>query len=206
MLKLWGRLNSINVQKVVFALGEVGVPFERHDAGLQFGVVGTPEFKALNPNNLVPVIHDDGFVLWESNAIVRYLADRYGRGTLQPESATARASADAWMDWQVTTLYPAIRDVFFQTIRTPEAERNQALIDAGCVKMEAALAILDRHLAGRAHVAGERFSMGDIPVGLTVHRWLKLPVPRQPHPHVEAWYGRLAARQASQPLFSLPVT
>jgi len=205
-MKLWGRISSINVRKVVFALEECGVPYDREDAGMEHGIIGTPEFKALNPNNLVPVIDDDGFVLWESNAIVRYIADRYGRDVLLPSTTSARATADAWMEWQVTTLNPALRDSFLQLIRTPVDQRDPALIEASRERMEQALAILDQHLGRHPYIAGNRFSMGDIPVALTVHRWLNLPVHRANHDNVSSWFTRVSARQASDKVFLSPVT
>ena len=119
MLKLWGRVNSINVQKVLWALEELRVPCERTDAGLQFGVVNDPFYRKMNPNGRVPTIDDDGFVLWESNAIVRYLCAKHGAGSLWPNDLRRRADSDRWMDWATSTVQPAITPVFWGLVRTP---------------------------------------------------------------------------------------
>src|SRR5829696_9275573 len=126
MLTLWGRVNSINVQKVHWCLKELGLAYDRIEAGREFGVVDTPEYRRMNPNGLVPTIEDDGFVLWESNVIVRYLAARHGAGRLYPDDLRVRFDAERWMDWQATTLWPALRPVFIGLVRTPVAERDSS--------------------------------------------------------------------------------
>lgn len=206
MLKIWGRLNSINVQKVVWCVDELGIPYERIEAGRQFGIVNTPEYLAMNPNGLVPLIDDGGFVLWESNAIVRYLAARYGEGTLSPADLQRRADADRWMDWQAVVFNPPIGQAFTQLIRTPEEQRSAAIVENGRQNAETKLAMLDAHLATRAYVTGDAFSMADIPLGLSVNRWLKLPLEREARPNVERWYARLRERKGAQQVMSLPVT
>src|SRR5215471_5330757 len=130
MLKLWGRINSINVQKVLWALEELKVPYERVDAGLQYGVVNEPFYRKMNPNGLVPTIEDDGLILWESNTIVRYLAAKHGAGTLCPTTAAARADVERWMDWQLTTLGRDMTTVFWGFVRTPPEKRDLAAIAA----------------------------------------------------------------------------
>jgi glutathione S-transferase len=204
-LRIWGRLNSINVQKVVWAARELELPFERVDAGGPFGGNRTPEYLRMNPNGKIPVIDDDGFVLWESNAIVRYLAATHGEGSLRPTDARQRADADRWMDWQATELTPAMRDAFIQLVRTPSGDRRQALIDASNAATEHLLSILDAHLDGRAHLAADRFTMGDIAVGVAVHRWLGLPQPRSPRPNIERWHRRLTLRPAAAGVLTLPI-
>ena len=206
MLKIVGRINSINVQKVVWCAHELGLPFERTDVGGAFGGTGTPAYRAINPNGLVPVIDDDGFVLWESNAIVRYLAAKHSLGTLWPDSLKARADADRWMDWQATELGPAMRDAFIQLVRTTEEKRDQAKVAASTNASERLIGILDDHLAKREYMTGGAFTMGDIPVGLQVHRWLGMPVSCVPRPNVEAWYARLRARSRAQAVLTLPLT
>src|SRR5215213_8499170 len=151
MLKIWGRKNSINVQKVLWTCGELGLPFERVDAGLAFGVNNTPEYKALNPNGLVPTIDDDGFILWESHAIVRYLARKHGTGKLWPNDAREAADVDRWMEWYSTTLSPNVRPIFQNVVRTPPEKRNMAEVEDGRQKLTANLAILDAELAKRKH-------------------------------------------------------
>jgi len=206
MLRIMGRINSINVQKVVWCARELGLPFERTDIGGAFGGTETPAYRAINPNGLVPVIDDDGFVLWESNAIVRYLAAGHSVGNLWPHSLKARADADRWMDWQATELGPAMRDAFVHLVRTTAEKRDQNKVAASTNASERLIGILDEHLAKRDYMTGGAFTMGDIPVGLQVHRWLGMPVARVPRPNVEAWYARLRARSRAQEVLTLPVT
>ena len=196
MLKIWGRANSINVQKVLWCCAELNLPYERIDAGLQFGVNKTPEYLRMNPNGLVPTIDDDGFVLWESQAIVRYLARKHGLGTLCPSDPKACADADRWMDWNATTIWPDVRPIFWNLIRTAPEKRDMALVERARDKLAKNLAILDTHLARRKHVTGDAFTMGDIPVGTAVHRWFNMPIRREPYPNLEAYYKRLQARPA----------
>jgi glutathione S-transferase len=203
-LTIWGRMNSINVQKVVWAAEELGLAYERREAGLQFGLVDTPEYRAMNPNGLVPVIDDGGFVLWESNAIVRYLCARHGGG-LWPADAASRALSDRWMDWQATAFYPAYAAAFKGLVRTRPEKRDHAAIEASRAQTEPLLALLDAHLATAEHLGGD-FGIGDIALGPSVHRWLNMPVERQPRPHVEAWHRRILARPAAACFRDLPVT
>ncbi|MCC6887084.1 MAG: glutathione S-transferase family protein [Hyphomicrobiales bacterium] len=198
MLKVWGRNTSINVQKVMWAVGELGLPHERIDVGGAFGRTKEPFYLAMNPNSLVPTLEDDGFVLWESNSIVRYLAARYGAGTLEPASLQTRARASQWMDWMLTVCAPAIHGLFWGLIRTPPEQRDQAHIDQSRENTAAALRILDAQLAKTAFVAGDAFSMGDIPVGLIAYRFRRLVPDRRSLglDHVERWYGALEQRPA----------
>ena len=174
MIKIWGRNTSVNVQKVMWALGELGLPHERIDVGGTFGKNNEPAYLAMNPNGLVPTLEEDGFLLWESNSIVRYLAAKYGAGTLEPADLRARARASSWMDWQLTVAAPALTPVFWGLIRTPPDKRDPTAIEAGKVKTMAAMKILDGQLAKTAFVAGDALSMGDIPVGAD---GLSLPPP-----------------------------
>jgi len=206
MLKIWGRINSANVKKVVWAAEELSVPFERIDAGRQFGVVGTPEYRALNPNGLVPTIEDDGFVLWESNAIMRYLASKAGAEALYPSALQARAEVERWLDWQATTLQPTLGPAFHGLIRTPAAERNPVAIEAARQKTEALLPILEARLAASRFVAGDQFTLADIAVGCSVHLWLNLELPRTAHPAIEAWYAALRQRAGSAKVLALPLS
>ena len=197
MLKIYGRTTSANVQKVMWAVAELGLPHERIDAGGAFGKLDSPEFKAMNPNGLIPCVDDNGFALWESHAIVRYLADTYGRGTLGPQDRRAYATADQWMDWSHTTIQPEIiATLFWGLIRTPAAERNIAAIDAAAKRAGEKLAILDQRLKGRDYIGGMTLTMADIPLGSLMYRYFTLPVARPSLPDVEAWYARLCARPA----------
>jgi glutathione S-transferase len=206
MLKIWGRLSSVNVQKVVACANELGIRYERIDAGGKFGVVDTPEYRRLNPNGLVPVIEDGSFVLWESNAIVRYLARVHGAGTLWPDDVREAADADRWMDWQATALTPAMFGAFWNLIRVEPAKRNPAAVEESAAKTEALMAILDAQLANRPYVAGARYTMGDVPVACAAHRWLGLPLERVARPNVAAWMARIMARPAYDGVLTLPIT
>ncbi|TMQ02552.1 MAG: glutathione S-transferase [Deltaproteobacteria bacterium] len=198
MLKIWGRLSSINVRKVVFAAQELGLPFERIDAGAAFGIVQTPEYLARNPNGLVPVLEDDQVQLWESNVIVRYLCARHAPDTLYPLALPARFDAERWMDWQQTTLNPAGRVAFMQWIRTPADRRDPDAIARSVAATEALFAVLDHHLSRRPFMAGDRLTMADLPIACEVHRWINLPQPRTPRPHLDRWYAGMQARPASR--------
>lgn len=206
MITLWGRLNSVNVQKVVWCLEELALAYTRTDAGGPFGVVDTPAYRRLNPNGLVPVIEEDGFVLWESNAVVRYLAGKHGAGGLWPDDLRVRADADRWMDWQTTTFTPATGPAFHGLIRTAPETRNPAAIAASIAAAEPMAALLDQHLAGRPYVAGEAFTVGDIAAGAAAHRWLNLPTPREPRPNIERWHSRLMERPAAAKVLVTPIT
>jgi glutathione S-transferase len=198
MLRIWGRLSSVNVQKVVWCADEMGLAYERIDVGGKFGGNDTSAYLAMNPNGLVPVIEDDGFVLYESNAIVRYLAARDARGGLWPDEPRARADTDRWMEWQSTAFTPAMWAAFWQLVRTAPEARDAVAIEASRAKSEKCAAILDAHLATRRYLTGEAFTAGDLVVGCAAHRWLNLPIARTPRPHLDRWYADLRSRPASR--------
>ncbi len=199
MLKIWGRKTSINVQKVMWTVGELGLPHERLDFGGEFGGLDTPEYGALNPNRLVPTINDKGLVLWESNAIVRHLAQTYGRGTLSPADEPTYAKADSWMDWSLTTLYSdIILTCFIQLVRVSARERNHAAVEAAAKRAGERLAILDQQLQGRPFIIGNQLSIADIAVGTLMYRYFNLRIPRPALPNVERWYTGLTQRPAYQ--------
>ena len=206
MLKIWGRMSSINVKKVVWTAQELGLDFQRTEAGGLFGVVKTPDYMALNPNSLVPVIEDGDYVLWESNVIVRYLCAKYSSGQIYPTDLRERFDAERWMDWQQTTLNPVSRPGFWQLIRTPPEQRNAALMAESNAAVKALMFTLDMHLANRAFMVGDRFTMADIPLACEVHRWFGLPQPRQSRPHIERWYADLRARQASKGVLDMALS
>ncbi len=205
MLKIWGRLSSINVRKVVMTAQLLEIPFERTDAGAAFGIVQTPEYKAKNPNSLVPLIEDDGFVLWESNVIVRYLGARHG-GTFYPHALAHRFDAERWMDWQQTTLNPAGRDAFVQLIRVAPEKRNQALIDASIAATEPLLDMLEAHLASCQFMAGDTLTMADIPIACEMHRWSGLPIAHAERPHLARWYAGMRALPAARGVLDLALS
>ena len=194
MLKICGRNTSVNVQKVMWAVGELGLPHERLDVGGSFGKNKEAPYLAMNPNGLVPTLEEDGFVLWESNAIVRYLAAKHGAGTLEPADAHARARANSWMDWQLTVAHPPLTPVFWGLVRPPPEKRDHAAIEAGKVKTIAAMTILDAQLAKSPFVAGDTLSMGDIPVALMAYRFRRLVPERPPLEHLERWFAAIEQR------------
>ncbi len=206
MLKIWGRISSINVKKVVWTAQELGLDFQRTEAGGLFGIVKTPEYLRLNPNSLVPVIEDDDYVLWESNVIVRYLCAKHSAGQMYPSELRERFDAERWMDWQQTTLNPASRPGFWQLIRTPPELRNAGLIAESNAAVESLMATLDAHLATRKFVLGQRFTIADIPLACEVHRWFGLPQTRHSRPHIERWFEGVSARQASKGVLDLALS
>jgi glutathione S-transferase len=205
MLRIWGRANSVNVKKALWCVEELGLPYERIDAGMQFGVVNTPEYRKMNPMGLVPTLEEDGFVLWESHAIVRYLCARYSAGKLWPAEARQRADSDRWMDWAFTFLN-ALRPVFWGLVRTPPGKRDGAAIEEARKKCAELAGVLDQALAGRRYVAGEAFSMGDIPVGCHAQIWMRLPIERPKHANLEAWFARLCERAPYRKVVDLPLS
>ena len=206
MLKIWGRANSVNVQKVMWCSDELGVPYERVDAGGAFGGTREPEYLAMNPTALIPTMRDGDITLWESNTILRYLCAKHGAGTLWPEDPAIRALADKWMDYQLGTVWPTFRTAFLGLVRTPLEERNPAQIRASIERTAESLAVLDAHLADKKYVAREGFTMGDVALGPTVYRWLNLGIERPEMPNLEAWHERLAARPAYRRDVMVPFT
>ena len=197
MLRIWGRNTSINVQKVLWAIGELGIAHERIDVGGSFGKNNEPEYLSKNPNGLVPTLEEeDGFILWESNTVVRYLAAKYGAGTLEPSDLKTRARESSWMDWQLSVCAPAIHGLFWGLIRTPPEKRDNAHIDESRKKTTAAMTILNAQLGKTAFVAGNTFSMGDIPVGLIAYRYRRLVPDWSGLDHLTRWYDGLEQRAA----------
>jgi glutathione S-transferase len=206
MLKIWGRISSLNVRKVVLAARWLDVPFERVDAGLGFGVVKTPEYLAKNPNGLVPLIEDGAMQLWESNVIVRYLCAKHSYGQLYPEALEARFDAERWMDWQQTTLNPAGRPAFHQLIRTPADQRDAELVARSIAATEPLHALLDAHLAQRGHVAGDRITMADFPIACEIHRFRGLPIAQVPRPHLDRWFQSILAHPAAHGVLDIALS
>lgn len=206
MLKIWGRANSNNVKKVLWCAEEAGVAYVREDVGGAFGQLDTPEFAALNPNQRIPVLEDGDLVLWESNVIVRYLAARYAPETLYAADPAERALADRWMDWSSLNFAPPFGTLFWGLVRTPEAERNMAAIEAAVEEAGRLLTIVDDHLARQPYLSGSAFGMGDIPLGTLVHAWFTLPIERRDLPNLARWYESLLARPAYARLVAQPLS
>lgn len=204
MRTILGRLSSINVQKVVWACEELGLDYGREDVGGKFGGTRTPEFLAMNPNGLVPVLREDGFSLWESNAIVRYLGAS-NPSPLWPEDARGRALLDRWMDWQIAHLAEPMRVIFWTLVRTPEPQRDMAAVARAVGEAGPRWAILEHHFAEHSFLGGERFTLADIPAGCFAHRWFSLPIERPHLPAVHAWYERLLERPAYAQFVARPL-
>ncbi len=209
-LKLWGRLSSINVRKVMWTAQYLKLPLERLDAGAAFGVVNTPQFRQMNPNAMIPVLQDGDFTLWESNVIVRYLCENHGSGTLYPGNSQQRFDAERWMDWQQSELNRASGPPFVQWFRTAPDQRNHALIDEFTRKMQRCLEIVEVHLAQQPFMAGQCLTMADIPILCEVHRWWAVRAVSGDagvaYPAIERWYAPLLAYSASKGVLDLPVT
>jgi glutathione S-transferase len=206
MLKIWGRTNSVNVKKVLWAAEELGLKYERIDAGLQFGVNKTPEYLKMNPTGLVPTIEDDGFQLWESHSIVRYLAAKHSAGRLWPTDLQQRADAERWMDWTYTFQREFQRPIFWPLVRTPPEKRDLTAIEAARKVCAGLLQIPERYLADRPYLGGERLTIADVPLGCHVQLWMRLPLERPAQPNLEAWFERLCERPAFRNTVDLPLS
>ena len=209
MITMWGRNNSSNVQKAMWAVGELGLEVNRIDVGGVFGQTKEPKYLAINPNALVPTLEEeDGFTLWESNSVVRYLAGKHDKsGALEPKDSKQRALASQWMDWQLSVVGPAITPAFWGLIRTAPEKRDMAAIKTAQDKTTAAMKILDAQLGKTPFVAGPAFSYGDIPVGVMVYRFRQLVPDRPALPNLERWFGLISKRKAFQDhIGSIPLT
>jgi len=208
MLKIWGRASSSNVMKLLWVCEELGIPYERVDAGGAFGRTREPDYLAMNPNARVPTIEEpDGFTLWESNTICRYLvATRAPGHALHPEDPRARARIERWMDWQLSHLGPPMTVVFFTYVRTPEDKRDMVATAAARNEAEALWDIVEAALAEGPYLGGEALSLADVALGPMVHRWLNLPITRKAQPRVEAWYGRLKGHAGFATHIAVPMS
>ncbi|MBC8242512.1 MAG: glutathione S-transferase family protein [Alphaproteobacteria bacterium] len=205
MLKVYGRTSSVNVQKVMWVIGELGLEYERMDVGGAFGQNDQDWYLALNPMGRVPVLDDDGYILWESHSIIRYLARKHASG-LYPSDPQACADVDKWMDWQIGFQQPAITPAFWNLIRTAEADRDMAAVQASSAETAKLYRMVDQHLQGRDFMAGNSFSIADVPVGAMTYRWYGLEVEHPDYPNLRAWYERLTQRPAYQEHVMLPIT
>jgi glutathione S-transferase len=197
VIKVWGRNTSSNVQKVMWAIAEMGLPYERIDVGGAFGKNREAEYLAKNPNGLVPTLEEeDGFLLWESNTIVRYLAAKHKASVLEGADLRTRAAASKWMDWQLSVCGPALTPVFWGLIRTPPEKRDHAAIEEGKKKSTVAFGMMDEQLGKTAYLAGDAFTYGDIPAGIMAYRYRQLVPDRPPLRNFERWYAAISSRQA----------
>ena len=206
MIKIWGRTDSSNVQKVLWCCGELGLGFERLDWGGKFGGNKEEAYLDMNPNGLVPTVQDGSFILWESNSIMRYLVDKYGQGKLLPLTPEGRANANRWMDWQLSTFNRAMTPLFWTLIRTPEDKRDPNVLKKAREETVNAWRIVDRYLSQSNYLGGDDFSLGDIPLGVWAYRWFNLPIERPKFANIEAWYKRLCERPPYQKHIMIPLT
>jgi len=205
MLTIWGRPSSFNTQKVLWLADEMGLAYRHIPAGGSFGGLDTPEFLAMNPHGRVPVIDDDGTVVWESHAILRYLAARHGNGRFWRDDPAERSRIDAWMDWSHTRLQPDfLNGVFWGFYRTPERLRDAGAVAKSVARCTADFRLLDQVLGGRPYLGGEAISLADIPAGTALYRYFELDIERPSVPNVEAWYRRLRERPAYRARVMLP--
>ena len=206
MITIWGRTDSSNVQKVLWCCGELGIEFERLDWGGKFGGNDDAAYRAMNPNGLVPTLKDGDFILWESNSIMRYLNAKHGAGKLLPSGPEGMADANRWMDWQLSTFNGAIVPLFWNLIRTPVEKRDPTVIQAALEKTAKAWRTVEDRLARSRYLAGEEFSLGDIPLGVWAYRWFNLPIERPNFPNISGWYEHLKKRQPYQKHVMLPLS
>lgn len=196
MITVWGRATSSNVQVAMWAIAELGLKHKRIDWGGKFGGNDDPEYREMNPNGLVPTIRDGELVMWESQAILRYLGARYGDEDFWPTNPGERAPLDMWSEWAKTTLAPPlINNVFWQLVRTPRAERSQATIDQGVARLKALTAMVDQRLGEGPYLGGEYLCFADISLGGTLYRYYTLDFERGPTPNLDAYYARLQERE-----------
>src|SRR5262245_7341611 len=208
MLKIWGRNTSSNVQKVIWGLAEMKLPFERIDVGGAFGKTKDPFYLAMNPNSLVPTLEEeDGYTMWESNSIVRYLAGKHQNRTLEPADLKVRARAQMWMDWQLSVMGPSLTPVFWGLIRTPPEKRDMNAIATGKAKSIEAAQMMNDQLGKTQFLAGDAFSYGDIPVGIMAYRFMQLVPERPAMPNLDRWYAAISSRPAfKEQVGSVPLT
>ena len=203
-ITFYGRATSDNVQKARWMLAETGQPFDHIELGGKFGGLDDPAFLKLNPHGKVPVLRDGDTIVWESNAIVSYLAATYSAGSMWPEEPAERAIADQWMEWAQTRLYPDSNRLFWLSVRTPEADRDQDKISATFDRLKGYYEILERQLEGRDYVAGNQLTIADIPTGATLFRYFEMDIERPHLPNIENWYARLCTRGAYQSSVMIP--
>jgi glutathione S-transferase len=199
-LTIWGRANSVNVQKVLWCLAELDLPYRRIDAGMQFGKNDQPEYLAMNPNGRVPTLVDGDYVLWESNSVMRYLCMTYGQGSGQgspiyPQAPQARAAVDRWLDWSLSTLQPVDRPVFWGLVRTPPEQRDMVQIQKAADAEAVVWRVVESRLATRRFIEGDPFTIADIVLGAFARRWLGVEGVSKPRlPNLERWFGEFATR------------
>jgi glutathione S-transferase len=207
-LKIWGRANSVNVQKVLWCLAELDLPYDRIDAGMAFGRNHDPDYLAMNPNARVPTLVDGDYVLWESNSVMRYLAMAYGKGsTIYPEAPKQRAGVDRWLDWTLSTIQPVDRPVFWALVRTPLAQRDMVAIQKDVDAEAVVWKIADAQLATRRFIEGDDFTLADIAIGAYARRWLGVEGVSKPRfPNLDRWFAQFSERPGFQKFIAPPMS
>lgn len=205
-MKIWGRINSTNVRKVLWCAEEIGIAYDHINAGGAFGLVDNPDYLAMNPNGLVPCLQDGDLILWESNAIVRYLARQYGAEPFAPAAATQWAAADKWMDWASLSFATPFRDLFWNRVRCAPDQRNESEMQRGQEQCARLMAMADQALSTAPFLSGDDLGIGDVPLGALAYAWFTMPIKRPDLPHLEAWYKRLCARPAYRKAVMTPLT
>jgi glutathione S-transferase len=207
-LKIWGRANSVNVQKVLWCLAELDLPYERIDAGMAFGRNHDPDYLAINPNARVPTLVDGDYVLWESNSVMRYLAMAYGKGsTIYPEAPRRRAGVDRWLDWTLSTIQPVDRPVFWALVRTPLAQRDMVAIQKDVDAEAVVWKIADAQLATRRFIEGDDFTLADIAIGAYARRWLGVEGVSKPRfPNLDRWFAQFSERPGFKKFIAPPMS
>ena len=206
MIKILGRPNSVNVQKVMWCTAELGLAVDRTDIGGAFGGNNTPEYLSMNPNGLIPTMIDGETILWESHTIVRYLCETQQQSPWYPDTPAKRGEASQWMDWYLTRLHPSMTTIFWTLIRTPTEDRNLETLEQAIASAGDLWALIDNHLSDRDYMTGDQRTMADIPLGCAAWRWHEMDIKRPNLPNLKAWYERLAARPAYQQHVMLPLT
>jgi glutathione S-transferase len=207
-LTIWGRANSVNVQKVLWCLRELDLPYQRIDAGMAFGQNDKPEYLAMNPNGRVPTLVDGDYVLWESNSIMRYLNLAYGKESpIYPQAPKARAAVDRWLDWTLSTLQPLDRPVFWGLVRTPIDKRDMVAIQKDADAEAAQWRIIERQLATRRFIEGDDFTIADIALGAYARRWFGVEGITKPRlPNLDRWFAEFATRPGFAEFIAPPMS
>lgn len=206
MLTVWGRNNSTNVKKVLWCLEELALGYERINVGGQYGKLNEPLYRAMNPNGLIPCLQDEDFILWESNTIVRYLAAQYGENRLYLADARQRAEAEKWMDWVTSSVVEPFKAVFIGLVRTPPEQQDKERIAQGIEQLNRLMAIADSALAQQTYLSGDKFGIGDIPLGCLAYAWFNLSITRPELPHLQRWYQSLTQRAAFQKVIDIGIS
>ncbi|MBC8945282.1 MULTISPECIES: glutathione S-transferase family protein [Xenorhabdus] len=205
MLTVWGRKNSSNVKKVLWCLEELKIPYQQIDVGGKFGKLDDPKYLHMNPNGVIPCLQDDDFILWESNVIVRYIAEKFGKDILYPTDIKEKYNVEKWMDWISCNLFPPIKQLMINLVRTPEAQRDQKIISQALAEIEKLLKIADETLGKQTYLSGDKFGMADIALAPFVYLWINVVTERLSLPNLERWYQLMTERPAFKKIVMIEI-